>query len=706
MSMRERGSGRARSALSWVSAACVLAAVVAIAPSAAAAEPDDQPHAAGEGEGAYSFTESWGCGVPATLKPFASKKGTLSASEPIRGPAGDFLGRDIGDIWNSLVEWEVPLSGGKTVKVHERALPAFNQVTVNLAAAVEAGLDYTVNGAGTYNPRTIGGSYRFSFHAFGTAIDINSSKNPYRSDNVLITDMPDAFVQAWRDAGFCWGGDWQDVKDPMHFAWMGPESTPGYGDVPDPYPVETAEADFTVQVFDRLAPFGSAASALADGDGDAAADVFRLIPHPAGTLIDYARSSSGYAWCGVRRSLAPGVHIGGRSVIFGDATADGRMDLWMVGGGPGGLTVEIATRASDFASSVASTPGHAVDGSERFVAGDFNRDGLADLYVVRPSADSTVVDIYEAPGFATLAHSAAMPIEGTSSGEWWFSLGDHDLDGGLDLFALDADSGTVHIATHDSGYAVSSTRTASVPGAISDFIVRDFDGDGRVDLQYLTESGRHRAYLGNSAAYASASGWFWPPNFACEGSSYTGLFTDDDGSPHEQDIDVIALAGVTFGCDPPDNTLFCPGGHVTRGQMSAFFARMLDLDDPKLDWFTDDDASVFEADINRIADAAITYGCNPPENTFFCPAGEVTRGQMAAFLARALGLDEAASADYYADDGTSEFEEEINRLREAGVAFGCTLGDEVNYCPEVPIPRDHMATFLARSLALVLGGSI
>ena len=67
-----------------------------------------------------------------------------------------------------------------------------------------------------------------SFHAVGAAIDINSITNPYRGDNVLVTDMPEWFVKAWTDAGWCWGGDWQTIKDPMHFSWQGPLYTPGY----------------------------------------------------------------------------------------------------------------------------------------------------------------------------------------------------------------------------------------------------------------------------------------------------------------------------------------------------------------------------------------------------------------------------------------------------------------------------------------------
>jgi hypothetical protein len=55
------------------------------------------------------------------------------------------------------------------------------------------------------------------------------------------------------------------------------------------------------------------------------------------------------------------------------------------------------------------------------------------------------------------------------------------------------------------------------------------------------------------------------------------LFVDDDGSVFELAIDRLGTAGVTLGCNPPANDRFCPGDRVTRGQMAAFLARALDL---------------------------------------------------------------------------------------------------------------------------------
>ena len=54
-----------------------------------------------------------------------------------------------------------------------------------------------------------------------------------------------------------------------------------------------------------------------------------------------------------------------------------------------------------------------------------------------------------------------------------------------------------------------------------------------------------------------------------------GEFTDvDDDNLFKTDIEWMADAGVTKGCNPPTNDEFCPGDNVTREQMSAFMHRL------------------------------------------------------------------------------------------------------------------------------------
>ncbi|MCP4965631.1 MAG: hypothetical protein GY926_10375 [bacterium] len=178
-----------------------------------------------------------------------------------------------------------------------------------------------------------------------------------------------------------------------------------------------------------------------------------------------------------------------------------------------------------------------------------------------------------------------------------------------------------------------------------------------------------------------------------------GTFADDDTSIHEGSIEAIAASGITQGCNPPLNTRFCPTNSVTRGEMAAFLVRALELPSAAAAGFTDTTTSIFADDIDRLAAAQITVGCNPPANTRFCPNEAVSREQMAAFLSRGLGLVEA-TADSFVDDNESLFEADIEKLRAAGITNGCNPPSNDRFCPTSAVTRAEMATFVARALDL------
>ena len=163
------------------------------------------------------------------------------------------------------------------------------------------------------------------------------------------------------------------------------------------------------------------------------------------------------------------------------------------------------------------------------------------------------------------------------------------------------------------------------------------------------------------------------------------------------DIEWLAWRGITKGCNPPINDEFCPDNFVTRGQMAAFLVRALGLTDTGTTDFVDDDGSIFETDIEKLAAAGITRGCNPPINDEFCPDNSVTRGQMAAFLVRALGLTDTGTTDFVDDDG-SIFETDIEKLAAAGITRGCNPPINDQFCPDNSVTRGQMAAFLRRAL--------
>ncbi|MCP3997784.1 MAG: hypothetical protein GY722_22385 [bacterium] len=169
-------------------------------------------------------------------------------------------------------------------------------------------------------------------------------------------------------------------------------------------------------------------------------------------------------------------------------------------------------------------------------------------------------------------------------------------------------------------------------------------------------------------------------------------FTDDDASIFEADIEWLAYHRITAGCGPLQ---FCPADNVTRGQMAAFLTRALDLAPAERDYFTDDETSIFEDAINRLAQAGITRGCSAAT---FCPDDPVTRGEVAAFLVRALGLTDAGTGDLFDDDDHSIFEASIDRLATAGITKGCNPPDNTRFCPEDNVTRGQISAFLHRAL--------
>lgn len=175
-------------------------------------------------------------------------------------------------------------------------------------------------------------------------------------------------------------------------------------------------------------------------------------------------------------------------------------------------------------------------------------------------------------------------------------------------------------------------------------------------------------------------------------------FHDDDGSIFEEDIEWLAAMGITRGCNPPVNDMFCPDQPVTRGQMAAFFVRALGLSGSAgADAFVDDHDHLFEREIEIVAAAGITRGCNPPANDRFCPDDPITRGQVAAFFVRALQLKAGAGDDLFVDDDGHLFERELDLLGTSGIVRGCNPPANDRACPDALVTRGQMAAFFHRA---------
>ena len=151
-----------------------------------------------------------GTGPPGPARPAQLK---VMFGEPAVGlPYGDdWVRLDPGFLRRYIVARRVPILG--TVTCHRKMIPPLRAALGELA---RRGLSRLVNPgdyAGCYAPRRIQARGQLSLHAWGVAIDLNASANPFmgrsRQDRRLVRTM--------QQHGFTWGGEWPTRPDPMHF---------------------------------------------------------------------------------------------------------------------------------------------------------------------------------------------------------------------------------------------------------------------------------------------------------------------------------------------------------------------------------------------------------------------------------------------------------------------------------------------------------
>ncbi len=291
------------------------------------------------------------------------------------------------------------------------------------------------------------------------------------------------------------------------------------------------------------------------------------------------------------------------------------------------------------------------------------------IYEVTTSG--ALVDTIDASGIPGLVYISGMTMapSSTQPGEWSIWISDRDSDA---LFEISA-SGTGTTTTTTSTTLASTTTTQSSTTTTNG--TTSSTGAGTTTTTTTTTN---------------------PPDPTPDPGD---PFVDNDGHVFEEAITWLAAQGITQGCNPPVNDRFCPNARVTRGEMAAFLTRAQHL--PAYsgpDRFRDDDGSVFEGAVERLAEAGITQGCNPPANNRFCPDRQITRGEMAAFLVRAFGLGSGGPGNHFLDDDGHIFESAIDRLRNAGITQGCNPPANNRYCPDEYVTRGQMAAFLKRAI--------
>lgn len=169
-------------------------------------------------------------------------------------------------------------------------------------------------------------------------------------------------------------------------------------------------------------------------------------------------------------------------------------------------------------------------------------------------------------------------------------------------------------------------------------------------------------------------------------------FSDDDASVYEEALTELKNLGIYEGCA---SEISCRKDPLTRYAMAALLDRALDLPATEKDFFTDDSLWA-EPMINRLAASGITSGCGPDE---YCPYSNITRGHFAVMLDRAFDIPDSP-VDYFTDDDGRGLERSTNAVAHAGITTGCT---ESLFCPDDELTRGQAAILLIRALEWAAG---
>ena len=231
----------------------------------------------------------------------------------------------------------------------------------------------------------------------------------------------------------------------------------------------------------------------------------------------------------------------------------------------------------------------------------------------------------------------------------------------------------------------------AIRGATSDSYTPTADNEGRFI----------RAVATYTDAFGSNKTAMCIPTSEARVGITTGYRDVDRNGIHTEAIEALAGQGVFVDTEcGPDR--FCPGEPIRRWVMAVWLVRLLEAQQPATigsSRFADITSGQWWIRyIEQLADRGITAGC-ATDPLLYCPDQPVSRAQMATFLARALNL-QPEMADGFADTTNTAHSGSINALAQAGITAGCAT-DPLLYCPDQPVSRAQMASFLHRTLASI-----
>ena len=166
-----------------------------------------------------------------------------------------------------------------------------------------------------------------------------------------------------------------------------------------------------------------------------------------------------------------------------------------------------------------------------------------------------------------------------------------------------------------------------------------------------------------------------PPPPAPAEPACQGRFCDEDGSVHEANIERIAGWEITLGCDAEDAAKYCPSAQITRRQMAAFLYRAVSQR-----WTIEAPEGIEISDIpadawyRTFADWAVSIEAFAAPDGLFNPGGVVTRADMAVMMIAAFPHIDSVEEPEGLFNDAENLDPAITRAIEGMYSQGITKG--------------------------------